>query len=191
MLRVFVTHCGVALAAAHCSNLWVRKAGTRKYALATDFLDTTFELDVVVSKVGDLDVCVLRLPRRPINDTNFLPLPVVGSLNPTKVGGCPVSLVHGNISWTQRVAAVFGQSHGRIVAVSNTMIHYDIATMGGHSGAALLLKGSRVIGMHVEGVNDVDDRLSEMSPSTHGDAVRLDLAPIHAAVESMKRAALG
>lgn len=183
----FVTPCGVALSVAHNSKDWMRKSGRRKYVAAMDFLGDRFELDVMIVPVGDLDVAVLRLPQRPSRTTNYLVLPPVRSINPIKVGGAPVCLVHGNISWTDRKDAVLGQSHGRIVAVNSTTIHYDIATMGGHSGAALILKRNQVIGVHADGINDVDEQYSRMSPSTHGDAVRLDLEEIHDAVDTLRR----
>lgn len=182
----FVSSCGVALMAAHNSNDWLRKAARRRYVLAQDFVGSLFELDVV-SMDDSLDFTVLRLPLLPRVVGGYLRLPPPMSLVATKVSGAPVHVVHGNISLTSRQAAVFGQSMGNIVALDDTFIHYDIATIGGHSGAALLLRGNDVIGMHVSGVNDVDDSLSAQSPSTHGDALRLDLRAVHEAVALARR----
>lgn len=114
-------------------------------------------------------------------------MPPVNSLTLKEVSGANIHLVHGNISWTNRTTAILGQSRGHIVAIDATTLHYDIASFRGHSGAALLIRGKDLIGLHCEAYNDLDPALSESSPSTHADAVRLDLQRVHDAVQQAMR----
>ena len=54
--------------------------------------------------------------------------------------------------------------------------------------AALLFRRGSVIGLHVGGLNDLDQGYSERSPSTTAEAVRMDLPRIWAAVRAAKAA---
>lgn len=145
-----------------------------------NFLNIEFELEVVVAKLGQLDLAVLRLVERPDRDVKRLHLPPVNSLTVTKVGGANVRLVHGNIAWTSRTNAIHGQSRGSIVAIDATRLLYDIATMRGHSGAVLLIRGKDLIGFHCEG-------LGQKYSTRQADAVRLDLQCVHDAVQQAMR----
>ena len=83
-------------------------------------------------------------------------------------------------------ASSLAESKGYISTSNETTLHYDVSTYKGHSGAALLLRGESVIGLHSGGFNDLPQEFSEASPSTSADAVRLDLPQIRDAVERAK-----
>ena len=94
-----------------------------------------------------------------------------------------MNLVHGSIVWSAGASpSTFAQDSGSIIASNATTIHYNVGTFKGHSGAALLLRGQQVIGLHSEGFNDLPQEYSEHSPSTAADAARLDLPAVRAAV---------
>jgi hypothetical protein len=93
----------------------------------------------------------------------------------------PVNLVHASIAWG-RSPSNFAQNAGRLIGPNATAIHYNVGTRKGHPGAALLLRGRQVIGLHSEGVNDLPRERSEHSQPTAADAVRLDMSAVRAAV---------
>lgn len=179
----FVSACGVALTAAHEADKWLRKEGKKSFARAATYDNKEFDLEVFKPDVGGLDVIVLRLtsvaaaqPCLPVPETTF---------TEKELSGAPVNLVHGSIAWSNGASpSNFAQDSGSIITSNATQIHYNVGTFKGHSGAALLLRGQQVIGLHSEGFNDLPQEYSENSPSTAADAVRLDL---HAVREAVKR----
>ena len=178
----FVSACGVALTAAHASTCF-RKSGKKWVVRASTYVDKDkkFVLEVVQRKVGDLDVAVLRLPAC-TSAVPFLPLPEA-AFTAQQLSGAPVKLIHSSIAWSEGTdVSNFAQDDGHIITSNRTTIHYGISPYKGHSGAALLLRGEQVIGLHSEGFNDLAQEHSERSPSTTADAVRLDLPEVKAAV---------
>jgi hypothetical protein len=184
----FVTECGIALTAAHEAGKW---AGSARAVRASTYRGEEFTLSVIQRKVAaNIDVAVLRLnvptTGPPLPTRSFLPLPR-GVFTPVELQGKPVVLVHGSIAWSAGVrASTLAQNKGYIVTTDDITIHYDVSTYKGHSGAALLLRGEAVVGLHSNGFNDLPQELSEASPSTSADAVRLDLPQLREAVERAK-----
>ena len=177
----FVSACGVALTAAHEADKWVRKKGKKSVARASTYDTKEFDLEVVERKVGDLDVAVLRLPSAAAA-RSYLRIPEQ-TFTEKELSGAPVNLVHGSIAWSAGASmSTFAQDSGSIIASNAKTIHYNVGTFKGHSGAALLLRGQQVIGLHSEGFNDLPQEYSERSPTTAADAARLDLPAVRAAV---------
>jgi type II secretory pathway pseudopilin PulG len=177
----FVSACGVALTAAHEADKWVRKKGKKSMARASTHDNKTFDLEVVERKVGDVDVTVLRLPSAAAAQA-CLQVPD-NTFTEKELSGAPVNLIHGSIAWSAGASpSNFAQDSGSIIKSNATTIHYNVGTFKGHSGAALLLRGQEVIGLHSEGFNDLPQEYSEHSPSTAADAVRLDVPAVRAAV---------
>ena len=177
----FVSACGVALAAAHEADKWVRKKGKKSVARAATYDNKEFDLEVVERKVGDLDVAVLRLPSAAAAKA-CLPVPD-NTFTEKELSGAPVNLVHGSIAWSAGASpSTFAQDSGSIITSNAKTIHYNVGTFKGHSGAALLLRGQQVIGLHSEGFNDLPHEYSEHSPTTAADAARLDLPAVREAV---------
>ena len=177
----FVSACGVALAAAHEADKWVRKKGKKSVARAATYDNKEFDLEVVERKVGDLDVAVLRLPSAAAAQA-CLPVPD-NTFTEKELSGAPVNLVHGSIAWSAGASpSTFAQDSGSIITSNAKTIHYNVGTFKGHSGAALLLRGQQVIGLHSEGFNDLPHEYSEHSPTTAADAARLDLPAVREAV---------
>ena len=86
-----------------------------------------------------------------------------------------MNLVHSSIAWSDSATS------------SNaTTIHYNVSIKG-HSGAALLLHGQQVIGLHSEGFNDLPQEYSGRSPSIAADAARLDHPTVRAAIGVCRR----
>jgi hypothetical protein len=180
----FVSPCGVALTSAHEADKWTRKInrGKTSMARAATYDNEEFDLEVVEGKVGDLDIAVLRLPS-PAAVQACLPIPNK-TFTEKELSGAPVNLVHGSIAWSiGSSASNFAQDAGSIITSNTRTIHYNVGTFKGHSGAALLLRGKQVIGLHSEGFNDLPQEHSERTPSTAADAARLDLPAVRAAVE--------
>lgn len=176
----FVSACGVALTAAHAGK-YFRKNGKTATVVASTYDNEEFELEVVERKVGNLDIAVLRLPRSSAVQP-CLPLPEM-TFTAQQLSGVPVKLVHASIAWSRDAdPSNFAEDDGRIITSNKTIIHYGISPYKGHSGAALLLRGEQVIGLHSEGFNDLAQKYSEQSPSTTAEAVRLDLPEVRAAV---------
>jgi hypothetical protein len=180
----FVSSCGVALTAAHEADKWLINKKNKTVARAATFSKTKFELEVVEPSIGDLDIAVLRVPTPPTAPRPCLPVPE-NTFTEDELSGAAVNLIHGSIAWFSSMDKNLpkcSQRAGSIIHTTDTTIHYDVGTYKGDSGAALLLSGKRVIGLHSEGFNDVDQAHSETSPSTAADAVRLDLPEVRAAV---------
>ena len=176
----FVSACGVALTAAHEADKWLLKRNKKLVVRASTCDNQEFDLEVLERKVGGLDIAVLRLPST--TTQTCLPIPE-NSFTEKELSGAPVNLVHGSIAWSFGTSpSNFAQDSGNIITSNATTIHYNVGTFKGHSGAALLLRGKQVIGMHSEGFNDLPQEHSEHSPSTAADAVRLDLPAVRAAV---------
>jgi hypothetical protein len=176
----FVSACGVALTAAHEAAQWVRKRGRKSIARAATFDNTEFDLEVVAHQVGDLGIAVLRLYPPAAAPHAHFPLPE-RAFTDRELFGAPVNLVHASIAWRCSPSS-FAQNAGRLIAPNATAIHYNVGTRKGHSGAALLLRGRQVIGLHSEGVSDLPRERSEHSQPTAADAVRLDTPAVRAAV---------
>ena len=177
----FVSACGVALTAAHEADKWLRKKGKKSVARAATYDNKEFDLEVVERKVGKLDIAVLRLPSAAAAKP-CLPVPEK-TFTEKELSGAPVNLVHGSIAWSDGASpSNFAQDSGSIITSNATKIHYKVGTFKGHSGAALLLRGQQVIGLHSEGFNDLPQEYSEHSPSTAADAARLDLPAVREAV---------
>ena len=184
----FVTACGVALTAAHVC-VHARSAGDGSLRLrASTYGMQEFELLVVTPKLGELDVAVLRIiacaALPPPHES--LPLPK-GLLAHEELLSAPVLLIHGSIAWSAPSAAPpdrISSDNGYVITTSDTMLLYSVSTYKGHSGAALLFRRGSVIGLHSGGFNDLDQEQSEHSPSTSGEAVRLDLPQIRVAVQA-------
>jgi hypothetical protein len=177
----FVSACGVALTSAHEADKWIQKKGKKLVARAATYLNAEFDMEVVERKVGGLDVAILRLPSAAAAQA-CLPIPE-HTFTEQELSGAPVNLVHGSIAWSAGASPTnFAQNTGSIITSNATTIHYDVGTYKGHSGAALLLHGQQVIGLHSEGFNDLPQEYSEHSPSTAADAARVDLPAIRAAV---------
>ena len=185
----FVTPCGVALTAAHaCAHARPARAG-RAFRASTH-LGVEFSLEVVSPKVGDLDVAVLRVSggAAALPPCGHLPLPST-SYSEQQLLGASVALIHGSIAWSAGASVnKIARNNGYIITSTDSLIHYCISTYKGHSGAALLFRGGQVIGLHSEGLNDLDQEHSERSPSTSADAVRLDVPQIWSAVQAAKAA---
>ena len=183
----FVSSCGVALTSAHDAHLWMKKGKNKLTVYACDFNDRELVFDVVVKCISKtLDVAVLRntgpidAPLRP-----YLPLPPA-VMTDREFLLAPVLLVHGSIArYKDTHGRSFGVDAGNIINVDATTMHYGIPTYKGHSGAALVLRGKQVIGLHSAGMNDLPQSASETSPSTSADAVRLDLPEIKNAVDAV------
>lgn len=180
----FVSACGVALTAAHEADKWLRKEGKKSFARAATYDNKEFDLEVFKPEVGGLDVVVLRLTSvAAAQPCPCLPIPEK-TFTEKELSGAPVNLVHGSIAWSNGASpSNFAQDSGSIITSNATKIHYNVGTFKGHSGAALLLRGQQVIGLHSEGFNDLPQEYSEHSPSTAADAVRLDLPAVRAAVK--------
>lgn len=179
----FVSSCGVALTAAHDAKKWLRrdKKGKTQVVRAATCDGTEFDLEVVLPKIDDLDIAVLRLVG-PAAARPCLPLPT-STFTAQQLGGAPVKLIHSSIAWSAGANMTnFAQDNGLIISSTDSIIHYSVATYKGHSGAALLLRSEQVIGLHSEGFNDLPQEHSEHSPSTAADAVRLDLPAVRTAV---------
>ena len=177
----FVSACGVVLTAAHEADKWLRKKGNKSFVRAATYNNKEFDLEVVQRKVGGLDVAVLRLSSAAAAQA-CLPVPE-NTFTEKELSGAPVNLVHGSIAWSNGAGASnFAQDSGSIITSDATTIHYNVGTYKGHSGAALLLRGQQVIGLHSEGFNDLPQEYSEDSPSTAADAARLDLLAVRVAV---------
>ena len=177
----FVSACGVALTAAHEAKKWIVKKDKKSMARAATYDNKEFYMEVVERKLGDLDIAILRLPTAAAAQA-CLPVPE-NTFTEKELSGAPVNLVHGSIAWsTGSSPSNFAQDSGSIITSNATTIHYNVGTFKGHSGAALLLRGQQVIGLHSEGFNDLPQEYSEHSPSTAADAARLDLPAVRAAV---------
>ena len=181
----FVTPCGVALVAAHNPHTWMQRDGKLRFARVATFDGPVFKLRVITSQLGSLDIAVLRVADdRPV--AGYLELPS-RCFRADELIGRPVSLINGSISYSAAAnAANLAMDTGTINTSTPETLLYSVATMKGHSGAALLLRGDELIGLHSEGFNDLPDALSESSPSIRGIAVRLDLPAIWDAVERAK-----
>ena len=183
----FVTPCGVALTAAHDAEKWLRKKGKKHVVRASSYINEEFELEVLKRQVGKLDIAVLRLPG-PVSAQPCLPLPAT-TFTAQQLSGAPVKLIHGSIAWNQESGASnFAEYNGSIITSNATKIHYNVGTFKGHSGAALLLRGEQVIGLHSMGFNDMPQEMSEQSPSTAADAERLDVPAVKQAVLQFMKA---
>jgi hypothetical protein len=185
----FVTPCGVALTAAHAC-VHARPARAGRAFRASTHLGVEFSLEVVSPKVGDLDVAVLRVSggAAALPPCGHLPLPST-SYSEQQLLGASVALIHGSIAWSAGASVnKIARNNGYIITSTDSLIHYCISTYKGHSGAALLFRGGQVIGLHSEGLNDLDQEHSERSPSTSADAVRLDVPQIWSAVQAAKAA---
>ena len=160
----FVSACGVALTAAHDADKWLEKKGTKSVVRASTYDYKEFCMEVVERKVGDLDIAILRLPSAAAAQA-CLPVPE-NTFTEKGLSGAPVNLVHSSIAWSSDASlSTFAQDSGSIIASNATTIHYHVRTFKGHSGAALLLHGQHVIGLHSEGFNDLPQEFSEHSPS--------------------------
>ena len=180
---VFVSQCGVALTTAHDSKRWVLRRKRLPYVRAAAHDGATFTLRVVSMWVGELDIAILKLeaPAEHVSRA-YLALPP-RALIASELVGAPVCLVHSSIAWSSGATSHnFARETGYISTSSSTKIHYSVPSYKGHSGAALLLRGRELIGLHAEGFNDLPDMHSETSPSTSADAVRLDLPQVATAV---------
>lgn len=185
----FVSPCGVALTAAHASDLAVRRGGRLTFLAAT-YNGEEFTLELVSPNVEKLDVAVLRVVAPASTATplqySFLPLPS-RRLSRKELLGAPVALIHGSIAWSAAVDAAqdIARNDGNVITSNDRELQYSIATYKGHSGTALLFRSSgQLIGLHSEGFNDLDQVFSEGSPSTSALAVRLDVEEVKAAVEA-------
>jgi len=179
----FVTSCGVALTAAHSSKQWMQQQNKKLIVRASTYQNEEFTLQVIYRKVRKLDIAVLRVESTDVTPRAHLPLPTHAWSN-QELSGAPVKLVHCSIAWSNGATpSNFAHNNGYISTTSDTLLHYDISTYKGHSGAALLLRSEHLIGLHSEGFNDLANEHSETSPSTGGDAVRLDLPEIKSAVQ--------
>ena len=166
----FVTACGVALTAAHEADKWIRVEKGKRMARAITFNDKRYALEVVMDTIGDLNIAVLRLAPAPAAAMPVLPLPDE-TFTEEQLSGAPVNLVHGSIAWSAGATPTsISQKWGSITSSTATMIHCSMSKFKGHSGAALLIHGQQVIGLHSSG------------PSTAADAVRLDLPEVRKAV---------
>jgi len=176
---VFVSSCGVALIAA---DKWLRKKPKQKKLIvrAATYMNVEFELEVMERKVGDLDIAVLRLLSR-ASARDYLPIPEK-TFTEKELSGAPVNLVHGSIAWSSGSSpSNFAQDTGSIITSNASTVYYNVGTFKGHS-ALVLLHGKQLLGLQSEGFNDLPQELSERSPSTAADAVRLDLAAVRASV---------
>lgn len=175
----FVSECGVALTAAHDAEKWLRKPtrkGGKMTARAATYNNQRFLLEVVMPQIGELDIAVLR--RSHAAALPWLPLPTA-PFTAQELSGAAVTLIHGSIAWSEGTSATnFAEESGNIITSNATTIHYNISSYKGHSGAALLLRGEQVIGLHSDGFNDLPDEESER----RADAVRLDLPAVRTAV---------
>jgi hypothetical protein len=180
----FVSSCGVALTAAHEAEKWLLKKKKKTVARAATFSNTMLEFEVVEPSIGDLDIAVLRVLTPASAPRPCLPVPE-NTFTEDELSGAAVNLIHGSIAWfsdLEKNLPKCSQRAGSIIHATDTTVHYDVGTYKGDSGAALLLSGKRVIGLHSAGFNDLDQAQSENSPSTAADAVRLDLPEVRAAV---------
>jgi len=184
----FVTPCGVALTAAHSCEYARPIGGPNSKFHAATYEGLEFDLDVVAPTVGTLDVAVLRLSAafELYSGFDYLSLPCVHNSH-RQLLGASVALIHGSIAWSAGSGAnEIARDNGFIITSSETMLQYSVASYKGHSGAALLFRGGQVIGLHSEGFNDLEQELSEASPSTSANAVRLDVPQIWEAVNAAK-----
>ena len=181
----FVTPCGVALTAAHACG-FARPAGGGSLAIrASTRLGQEFSLEVVSRKVGALDIAVLRVSgaAAALPPRSHLPLPSV-RLSAPQLLSSTVSLFHGSIAWSAGASVnQVARTNGYIITCSDSLIHYNVPTC--HSGAALLFRGSQVIGLHTE---DLPQEHSRRTPSARADAVRLDVPQVWSAVLAAKAA---
>jgi Sec-independent protein translocase protein TatA len=195
----FVTACGVALTAAHEAEKWLledeeegdeknknknnkSKSKKKSFARAATYDKKELKLEVVERNIGGLDIAVLRVPTPATAPWPCLPVPET-TIAEDELSGAAVNLIHGSIAWFSGTStSKCAQRAGSIVHTTDTTIHYDVGTYKGDSGAALLLSGTRVIGLHSSGFNDLAQEHSESSPSTAADAVRLDHPKVRAAV---------
>lgn len=172
----FVTACGVALAASRDCSQGIRTKGRKKVVTVASCDDAEVDLEVVSAKVHGLglDLAVLRLPSAEASQP-YLPLPEaevpLGNLI-----GHPLNLVHGSLAWSRHAtrADLFVHS-GRIVKCDATRLLYT-----GDAGAALLLHGEQVIGLHSQDRPDIGPR--------HRDALRLDAPAVRTAVSRAMQA---
>ena len=185
----FVTSGGVALTAGHNLNdTRVLKKKDRKVGAvvrAINYVGTAFALAVIDFAVGGQDIAVLRLVGH--GSVPFLPLPD-REYSLRELIGRAVRLIHGNIAYSQQsdalgdMARSFSQNNGHITTVTQRKIVSSIATSKGDSGGALLLRGTQVVGIHCEGLNDLPEAFSENSPMTSAEAIRLDQQCVRDAV---------
>jgi hypothetical protein len=185
----FVTPCGVALTAGHaCAYARQPTGGAQRKFSAATYRGQELTLDLVAPAVGGLDVAVLRVSDPSALPQDYLPLPSVRHSH-QQLMGAPVMLIHGSIAWNAGTGAhQIARDNGNIITINDSLIQYCVSSYKGHSGAALLIRSGQVIGLHSEGFNDLEQELSERSPSTSADAVRLDVPLIWGAVQAAKRA---
>lgn len=199
----FVTSSGVALTVHHFVD-WMqsdRSAPGRQVVKGCRLGASGAEVEMtfaVVSTDMELDFTVLRLVGSSAG-TLYYPLPAE-RLPDEELWGHSARLVHGNLA----LNAQFGEPPDASVTVCNiSTVHtkrllYSAATSAGDSGGALLLRGTNLVGLHVEGVNDVIDSprgkrfktpSEASSPSTSACALRLDIDEVRQAVEQAEMAA--
>jgi len=188
----FVSPCGVALTANHNSQLWVNN-GKPPFVNARNFKDEPLRFHVVAHLMKTkhkLDVAVLRLTKPPSSPLLFLPLPET-PITEFALLNSPVVLVHSSIALCKDQAPPghkLGVTPGHITTVMDSAsFYYAMVVYKGDSGAAVLLRGDNLIGLHAEGFNDLDDAHSESSVMTTGIAVRMDNPDIIAVVKRAKK----
>lgn len=218
----FVTDAGVALTVRHDHVRFVRPGGKihavmlkqvpdevsssaagGSEALAPDEAKLVFDIH---SFSEDLDFTCMTLSS-PLPAGAFQPLSLPAAGVPTSsLIGTQATLLHGSIAYNRlfRMDPSPSLVPCHIFTAHRERVLFSSSTFGGDSGGALIMRGDVLIGMHVEGLNDVAEdvevlspaaaadgrsepsrlRLSEASPFTAAAALRLDLAAIRAAVNA-------
>ena len=204
----FVSPDGFALTINHDLALWSREDAARgdglyvsacKLGGSGEEIAYTFRL---AHADEELDFCVLELiPAEgasaaapgPAMATPFFPLPRA-RIADDALWGKPATVVHGSIAlnrqFQQHPEASIG--HCNIATVHPERLLYTALTTAGDSGGALLLCGRELVGLHVEGVNDViaspksgtkrHKTVSEATSPSTACALRLDIAAVRDAV---------
>lgn len=206
----FVSSTGIALTINHDYNKWTyasREHPGRRLVNACKVDGSGREVTMtfrVISTNPQLDFTVLRLvsrspPEMPLQPTVFYAVPPQ-RLADGELWGQPAGVIHGNIALNRQ----FDQHPSVSVTLCNiSTVHadrllYSAATSAGDSGGAVLLHGQHLIGLHVEGVNDVvtSPRGSRHyktpseagTPSTSACALRLDIDAVRQAIAAAETA---
>ena len=203
---LFVSSRGVAITVHHDINSWSKQRGGERIVEACRLDSSGAEIALcfrVVHGNSLLGFSVLQLlssTRIPMLPTPYYALPV-GPFPDGALWGKPASVVHGNLAYNRLFyehpdASV---SYCNISTVHRERLIYIAQTACGDSGGALLLSGSDLIGLHVEGLNDVAESpggsrhwktpSEASSPSVAACALRMDIEPVRAAVAAAVEAA--
>lgn len=144
-----------------------------------------FPLEVRVPQVEDLDLAIVGVPGDSSSRGTWSHLRLPDKqLDSNVLYRTMVSMYHADIALRSAYGSLpaLGVNIGHVVSADQNFMHLSFGAHGGHSGAAVVMAGGSVIGVHVEGFNDLPDKFSATSPSTDAVAQRLDIESVRRAV---------